>query len=109
MVEDVERLHCSLHGKALRDLCFFREREIHLPAVEGADHSVWGIAKTGKVPAAVDRRSLERGGVNQGHVVMSTAGQCQGHSGDEVWSLAGLIVTIGEKVGLRPTEVHPHG
>src|ERR1019366_1762087 len=66
------------------------------------------IAETGKVPVDVDWRRLERGSVNQGYVVTTAAGQCQGYSGDEVGPLAGLIVSIGQKVSLRSTEVHPH-
>jgi hypothetical protein len=60
MAEDIERLHREFHRVTLGELCFLGQREIDLPAIQGADDAVWGVAKPSEVSICVDRQSLER-------------------------------------------------
>ena len=77
VVQDVERLHAKLHGDTLGEFRFFDQRKIDLPAIEGTDNTVWGIAKASEVAIRVHRRSREGGCVNQGYAVVSAARQSQ--------------------------------
>ena len=66
MVEDVERLHRELERGVLRELRFFREREIDLPAIQGANHAIRSIAESSEVSVRIDWRGLKCRRIDQG-------------------------------------------
>src|SRR5579864_2344309 len=101
VIEDIECLHGEFHGGALRQLPLLGKREIDLPAAQGAQQAVWGVSIPKEVSVGVLWRSLKRSGIDQRHAVAPASPHSHGHSGDEVGTLAGLIVAVREKVRIR--------
>ena len=94
-------------------LVFFGQRHIDLPGVERPDEAVGSVTKSAYesmkcwcIRRCLDRRTRrikrrrgERSRIDRDRMIVYPSRQEQGYSRNKVWSLRGLVVTVGELVG----------